>query len=58
MSLTLAAILAESATRHPDRDAVVIGPRRITYGTLWEQTRRYASVLRRRASARVTGSRC
>ncbi len=46
MSLTLAAILAESATRHPDRDAVVIGPRRITYGTLWEQTRRYASVLR------------
>ena len=31
MSLTLAAILAESATRYPDRDAVVIGPQRITY---------------------------
>src|SRR6478736_4260306 len=46
MSLTLAAILAESATRYPDRDAVVIGPERTTYATLWEQTRRYATVLR------------
>ena len=46
MSLTLAAILAESATRYPDRDAVVIGPQRISYATLWEQTRRYAAVLR------------
>ena len=45
MSLTLAAILAESATRYPDRDAVVIGPQRITYAALWEQTRRYAAVL-------------
>src|SRR6476661_5085396 len=46
MSLTLAAILAESATRYPDRDAVVIGPQRTSYSTLWEQTRRYATVLR------------
>src|SRR6478735_8253280 len=46
MSLTLAAILAESATRYPDRDAVVIGPERTSYSTLWEQTRRYAAVLR------------
>ncbi|MGS0685362.1 long-chain-fatty-acid--CoA ligase [Nakamurella sp. GG22] len=46
MSLTLAAILAESATRHPDRDAIVIGQQRTTYATLWEQTRRYARVLR------------
>jgi len=46
MSLTLAAILAESAQRYPDRDAVVIGPQRITYATLWAQTRRYAAVLR------------
>lgn len=47
MSLTLAAILAESAVRHPDRDAVVIGPQRTSYRKLWEETRRYAAVLRR-----------
>ena len=46
MTLTLAAILAESATRYPDRDAVVIGPQRISYSSLWEQTRQYAAVLR------------
>ncbi len=46
MSLTLAAILAESALRYPDRDAVVIGPQRISYRQLWEETRRYAAVLR------------
>jgi long-chain acyl-CoA synthetase len=46
MSLTLAAVLAESANRHPDRDAVVMGGERISYATLWEQTRRYAAVLR------------
>ncbi len=45
MSLTLAAVLAESAARHPDRDAVVMGEQRISYSDLWEQTRRYASVL-------------
>src|SRR4051794_2645881 len=45
MTLTLAAVLAESATRYPDRDAVVIGPQRITYSQLWEQTRRYAAAL-------------
>ncbi len=46
MSLTLAAVLAESAHRHPDRDAVVMGQERISYRALWEQTRRYATVLR------------
>ncbi len=45
MSLTLASILAESASRFPDTDAVVMGPERITYAGLWEQTRRYAAVL-------------
>ena len=45
MSLSLASVLAESAERHADRDAVVIGPQRITYATLWEETRRYAAVL-------------
>ena len=57
MSLSLALILAESAQRYPDRDAVVIGPQRITYAELWEQTRRYAAVPRR-VSARGTGSPC
>src|ERR1700712_1711918 len=45
MSLTLASILAESAQRYPDREAVVMGAERITYAQLWEQTARYATVL-------------
>ena len=45
MTLSLASILAESAQRYPDRDAVVLGPQRISYAQLWEQTRRYAAVL-------------
>lgn len=45
MTLSLAGILAESAARHPDRDAVVLGPERVTYAQLWEQTRRYAAAL-------------
>ena len=46
MGLSLAAILSESATRYPDRDAVVMGPQRISYARLWEESRRYAAVLR------------
>ncbi len=46
MSLTLASILAESAMRHPDREAVVMGDHRISYAELWDQTMRYAAVLR------------
>ncbi len=46
MSLSLAGILAEASIRYPDRDAVVLGTERITYAQLWEQARRYASVLR------------
>ncbi|WP_111767773.1 long-chain-fatty-acid--CoA ligase [Nakamurella deserti] len=45
MTVSLATILAESALRHPDREAVVLGAERITYRDLWEQTRRYARVL-------------
>jgi long-chain acyl-CoA synthetase len=48
MSLSLAAILSESAQRYPERDAVVIGPQRITYSGLWQESRRYAAVLRDR----------
>ena len=46
MGLSLAAILSESATRYPDRTAVVMGPQRISYAGLWEESRRYAAVLR------------
>ncbi len=45
MTVSLASILAESASRYPDREAVVLGDDRITYRDLWEQTRRYARVL-------------
>src|SRR5919107_1195182 len=46
MSLTIASILAESAVRHADRTAVVLGPLRITYAQLWHGARQYAAVLR------------
>ncbi len=46
MSLTLAAILAESATAHPDRDAVVMDRSGSVTQRCGTQTRRYASVLR------------
>ncbi len=46
MSLTIATILAESAVRHPDRDAVVLGDLRLTYAQLWAHARQYAAVLR------------
>jgi long-chain acyl-CoA synthetase len=48
MSLTIASILAESAVRHADRTAVVLGDLRLTYRDLWEEARRYAAVLRDR----------
>ncbi len=48
MSLTIASILAESAVRHADRTAVVLGPMRITYSQLWHAARQYATVLKER----------
>jgi long-chain acyl-CoA synthetase len=48
MSLTIASILAESAVRHADRTAVVLGPQRISYRDLWHGARQYAAVLRER----------
>jgi long-chain acyl-CoA synthetase len=48
VTLSVATILAESALRHPDRTAVVLGPETVTYRQLWEQARRYAAVLRHR----------
>jgi long-chain acyl-CoA synthetase len=46
MSLTIASILAESAVRHADRTAVVLGDLRLTYAQLWGHARQYAAVLR------------
>ena len=46
MSLSIASILAESAARHPDNDAVVLGDLRITYAQLWAHAKQYAAVLR------------
>ena len=48
MSLTIASILAESAVRHADRPAVVLGSTTITYRELWHGARQYAAVLRER----------
>jgi long-chain acyl-CoA synthetase len=45
VSLNLATILAESAVRHADRPALVLGEQRITYAQLWAHTRQYARVL-------------
>jgi long-chain acyl-CoA synthetase len=46
MSLSIAAILAESAARRPDHTAVVLGETRIPYADLWAGARQYAAVLR------------
>ena len=46
MSLTIASILAESAVRHADRTAVVLGELRLTYAQLWTHALQYAAVLR------------
>ena len=46
MTLTIASILADSATRFPDNVAVVLGDLRLTYAQLWAHTKQYAAVLR------------
>ncbi|MDP9024177.1 MAG: long-chain fatty acid--CoA ligase [Candidatus Eremiobacteraeota bacterium] len=51
MTLSLASILAESALRYPERTGLVLGSERINYGDLWQQTRRFASVLSERGIA-------
>ncbi|SDR98347.1 long-chain acyl-CoA synthetase [Paraoerskovia marina] len=47
-TVSVAAILAESATRHSDQTALIMGDQRITYADLWDQTRSYAGALRAR----------
>ncbi|MBC7375218.1 MAG: AMP-binding protein, partial [Frankiales bacterium] len=46
MSLSIASILAESAVRHADRTAVVLGELKLTYAQLWAHSLQYAAVLR------------
>jgi long-chain acyl-CoA synthetase len=46
VSLTIASILAESAVRHAERTALVLGDLRLTYSQLWAHTKQYAQVLR------------
>ena len=47
-TLSLAAILADSATRFADRPAVSLGGQETTYAELWHQARQHAAVLRDR----------
>ena len=44
-TLSLAAVLAESAIRRPEHAAVVQGDRRLTYAQLWHLAARYAQAL-------------
>jgi long-chain acyl-CoA synthetase len=45
-TLSIASTLADSATRYPERPAVVIGDRTLTYAELWQQALQYAGALR------------
>ncbi|MGN7202536.1 long-chain-fatty-acid--CoA ligase [Arthrobacter sp. SAFR-044] len=47
-TISVAAILAESAQRTPDSIALVVGEDQVSYGDLWRQTRGYAGALRAR----------
>ncbi|MFB6887796.1 long-chain fatty acid--CoA ligase [Kitasatospora sp. NPDC056327] len=46
MTLSVAAVLAESALRRPEHPAIVSDGRRTTYRELWDGARRYAAALR------------
>lgn len=46
VTLSVAAILAESARRHTDRPAISFAGVTTSYGELWDQTRAYAGALR------------
>jgi long-chain acyl-CoA synthetase len=52
MSLSIATILQESALRHADRTAVVLGDLRLTYAQLWGHSKQYAAVLREKGIGR------
>jgi long-chain acyl-CoA synthetase len=44
--LSVASILADSARRFPDKEALVLGDTRLTYQQVWGMSRRFAAVLR------------
>mgnify|MGYP001161695419 CR=1 FL=1 len=44
-TLSLAAVLADSAARHPDHPCLVVGEEEVSYADLWQRARRYATVL-------------
>ncbi|MCR3752123.1 AMP-binding protein [Lentzea californiensis] len=46
MTTSVAAVLADAAARRPDHPAVIHDSEHFTYGWLWDQARRYASLLR------------
>ncbi|MFC4398192.1 long-chain-fatty-acid--CoA ligase [Arthrobacter sedimenti] len=47
-TISVAAVLAESAKRTPDNIALVVGEDQVSYSDLWRQTRAYAGALRAR----------
>lgn len=51
-TISVATILAESASRFANRTALVLGSEEISYAELWEQTRRLAGLLRDRGIER------
>lgn len=44
-TLSVAAILKESASRAPDKVAIVVGTTAVSYAELWRETRQYAGAL-------------
>jgi long-chain acyl-CoA synthetase len=53
-TISVAAILAESARLNPERTAVVFGDQHISYAQLWWETRRYAGALKARGVGKGT----
>lgn len=51
-TISMAAILAESAKRTPDSTALIFGADQISYARLWDETRAYAGALRDRGIRR------
>lgn len=47
-TMSVAAILAETATRMPENIAVIVGDTETSYAELWDQTRSYAGALKAR----------
>ena len=45
-TLSVAAIVAEAAARHPQLNAITVAGQSTTYGQLWDQVRSYAGALR------------